>query len=587
MKFNFKVFRWQLVLIAVLLASCSGKEEKSITILETTDLHGVILPYDFIEKKDMKASLAGVSTYVKKARNGKRPVILLDNGDNLQGQPSVYYYNFIDTISPHINAEALNSLAYDAGTVGNHDIEAGHSVYDRLVREYDFPLLAANAINMKTGKPYFKPYTIVEKKGIRVAVLGLITPTIPSGLPPELYSGIEFRDMVETAKLYMPVILKEKPDVVVGLFHSGWDDSVDPALEGSHYDENGSSAVAWSVPGFDVILCGHNHNVVNKKFVNSARDTVLILEGGSRAEKIGRADVVLRKDKITGLIHKTTTGKIIDVDNYIPDDEFIKIFSAQNDAILKYVSKVIARSEATISSRDSYFGSSPFVDMIHSIQLEITKADISFSAPLSFDVKISAGPLTVGDMFKLYRFENMLYTMSMSGSEIKKYLEFSYAEWLNTMKGPGDYLLKFQVSKDGKPVIKNGEAWLKNQPYNFDSAAGIDYTVDVSKPEGKRVTIKSFSNGKPFELDKTYLVAVNSYRGNGGGGHFTAGAGIPKSELPKRLIKSTEKDLRYYILKHLEALGTIKPVALNNWKIIPEKWVKDARARDYELLFGK
>jgi 2',3'-cyclic-nucleotide 2'-phosphodiesterase/3'-nucleotidase len=326
---------------------------------------------------------------------------------------------------------------------------------------------------------------------------------------------------------------------------------------------------------------------VNKKFVNSAGDTVLILEGGSRAEKIARADVVFRKDKIIGKMHKTATGKIIDVDKYSPDGEFITRFSAQKDVIMKYVNKVIATSEATISSRDSYFGSSPFVDMVHSIQLDITKADISFSAPLSFDVKISAGPVTVGDMYKLYRFENMLYTMSMSGSEIKKYLEFSYAGWLNTMKGPGDYLLKFQVSKDGKPILKNGEAWLKNQPYNFDSAAGIDYTVDVSKPEGKRVTIKSFSNGKPFELDKTYLVAVNSFRGNGGGGHFTAGAGISKNELPKRLIKSTEKDLRYYILNYLEAKGTIKPVALNNWKIIPEKWVKDARARDYELLFGK
>ncbi len=76
-------------------------------------------------------------------------------------------------------------------------------------------------------------------------------------------------------------------------------------------------------------------------------------------------------------------------------------------------------------------------------------------------------------MFKLYRFENMLYTMSMSGSEIKKYLEFSYSEWLNTMKGPGDHLLKFQRSKDGEPVIRNGEAWLENQPYNFDSAAGL------------------------------------------------------------------------------------------------------------------
>jgi 2',3'-cyclic-nucleotide 2'-phosphodiesterase/3'-nucleotidase len=122
--------------------------------------------------------------------------------------------------------------------------------------------------------------------------------------------------------------------------------------------------------------------------------------------------------------------------------------------------------------------------------------------------------------------------------------------------------------------------------HNFDSAAGIDYTVDVSKPEGKRVTIKSFSNGNPFELGKTYLVAVNSYRGNGGGGHFAA-AGISGKELPERLIKSTEKDLRYYILKNLEAKGTIKPVALNNWKIIPENWVKNAKARDYELLFGK
>jgi len=586
MMFKINIFRWQLILIAVLLASCSVKEEKAITILETTDLHGVILPYDFIEKKEIKASLAGVSTYVKQARKGNRPVILLDNGDNLQGQPTVYYYNFIDTVSPHIMAGALNFLGYDAGTVGNHDIEAGHSVYDRLVRNYKFPLLAANAIDKGTGKPYFKPFTIIEKNGIRVAVLGLVTPSIPGWIPPELYSGIEFRDMLETAKLYMPIILKEKPDVVVGLFHSGWDDRGDQAREGSHNDENGTSAVAWNVPGFDVIMCGHNHNVVNKNFINSAGDTVLILEGGSRSEKIGRADVIFRKDKKSGKMKKSVTGKIITVNDYSPDNVFINEFSAENDVIMEYVSKVIATSETAISSRDSYFGSSPFVDMVHSIQLDITKADISFSAPLSFDVKISAGPVTVGDMFKLYRFENMLYTMSMSGSEIKKYLEFSYSEWLNTMKGPGDHLLKFQVSKDGKPVLKNGQAWLKNQSYNFDSAAGIDFTVDVSKPEGKRVTIKSFSNGNPFELEKTYMVAVNSHRGNGGGGHFAA-AGISGRDLSKRLIKSTEKDLRFYILNNLEAKGTIKPLALNNWKIIPEEWVKKARNRDYELLFGK
>jgi 2',3'-cyclic-nucleotide 2'-phosphodiesterase/3'-nucleotidase len=155
------------------------------------------------------------------------------------------------------------------------------------------------------------------------------------------------------------------------------------------------------------------------------------------------------------------------------------------------------------------------------------------------------------------------------------------------MNGPDDYLLNFRLGQDGKPLLNNGEYWLKNQPYNFDSAAGIDYTVDVSKPEGKRISIKSLSNGNSFDMKRTYLVAVNSFRGNGGGGHLTAGAGIPTSELSERLVRSTERDLRFYILKYLEEKKTIEPVALNNWKIVPEKWVKKAKARDYAMLFGK
>jgi 2',3'-cyclic-nucleotide 2'-phosphodiesterase/3'-nucleotidase len=176
--------------------------------------------------------------------------------------------------------------------------------------------------------------------------------------------------------------------------------------------------------------------------------------------------------------------------------------------------------------------------------------------------------------------------MNLTGEEINKYLEYSYSEWLNTMKGPGDFLLKLRLGKDGKPVLNNGKAWLLNQPSNFDSAAGIDYVVDVSKPEGKRITIKSLSDGRPFEKQKIYKVAVNSYRGNGGGGHFTEGAGIRKEELRSRVVSSTENDLRFYILKSIEVKKTINPVTLNNWKIIPENWVKAAEGREYVLLFG-
>ncbi len=573
---------WIIPVLFLLLVSCSESDTERISILETTDLHGSLLPYDFIERRSTEVSLASVASYVRQLRQSEGEIVLLDNGDNLQGQPVVYYYNFIDTMSPHINSQVMNYLKYDAASVGNHDIEAGHDVYDRLTGEYDFPLLAANAVKTSTGEPYFKPYTIINKKGLRIAVLGMITPAVPTWLPPELYEGMEFRDMLETAREWMPVILSEKPDIVAGLFHSGWRWEENGQQSDSYMDENGAAAIAREVPGFDIIFTGHDHNPENTKIVNAAGDTVLILNAGSRAEYIGRADVIISKK---GKGKKLITGELVRVRNLKPDPEFVSRFSVQQGKVEEYVNKKIAVSTSDISSRDSYFGSSAFVDMIHTLQLRISGADISFAAPLSFDVTIKSGPVTVSDMFKLYRFENMLYTMEMTGEEILKYLEYSYGGWYNTMTGPGDNLLKFRKGRDGKPVIENGKAWLSEQPYNFDSAAGIDYVVDVSEPEGSRISILSVSGGKSFDMKKIYSVALNSYRGNGGGGHLAGGAGFSPEEMTERLIKSTERDLRFYILAEIESKGTIAPEALDNWRIEPSAWVKKAAARDYKLLF--
>src|ERR1035437_6950083 len=298
------------LLFLLLMVSCTGTGKKSISIIETTDVHGVILPYDFIENEKLNVSMASSFDYIKQIRKKKDATLLLDNGDNLQGQPEVYYYNFIDTVQPHFVAEAMNYMGYDAGTVGNHDIEADHAVYDRLVKEYKFPLLAANAVDIKTGNPYFKPYIIIEKDGVKIAVFGLVTPAIPNWLPQELYSGIEFKDMVETARKWMPVILNEKPDLVVGLFHSGWDRSDGKLQHTSNLNENGSAAVAYNVPGFDIIFNGHDHKVANEKFMNSAGDTVLILNGGSRSEKLAEADITFNPKKILGKRRMKISGQI-------------------------------------------------------------------------------------------------------------------------------------------------------------------------------------------------------------------------------------------------------------------------------------
>ncbi len=191
-------------------------------------------------------------------------------------------------------------------------------------------------------------------------------------------------------------------------------------------------------------------------------------------------------------------------------------------------------------------------------------------------------------MFDLYRYENFLYTMELSGYEIKDYLEFSYGNWFNQMKSEKDDLLKFKLDDKGniKYSERSNSPELEERFYNFDSAAGIEYVVDVTKPIGQKISIVRFSNGNEFILNKKYKVAINSYRGNGGGGHLTRGAKIQHEELSKRILNSTEKDLRYFVMKWIENKKTVAPILLNNWKVIPEAFWKAGKEKDYKLLFN-
>lgn len=157
----------------------------------------------------------------------------------------------------------------------------------------------------------------------------------------------------------------------------------------------------------------------------------------------------------------------------------------------------------------------------------------------------------------------------------------SYDLWVNTMKDSTDHLLLLDLKQDD-----NQHTGFKNFSFNFDSAAGIDYEVDVTKPNGKKVHILRMSNGQPFDEKKIYKVALNSYRANGGGELLTKGAGIPRDSLESRTIFKSELDQRYYLMKEIEKLGTVTPKVNNNWHFVPEEWTVPAAKRDYKLLFG-
>lgn len=586
-----KLFLFVLLLIIFLASTSSARQDTlRIKIVETSDVHGAIFPFDFRNKRRAPNSLANVITYLnqEKVKTGQE-VVLLDNGDILQGQPLVYYYNVEKDLSPNICSEVMNYMNYDAATIGNHDIETGHEVYDKVKKEFNFPWLAANAIDTKTNMPYFQPYTVIKRKGLKIAILGLITPYIPHWLPEKLWKGIRFEDMILTAKKWVPIILdKEKPDIMVGLFHSGVEYDYNNQSADEPCNENASQLVAEKVPGFDIIFVGHDHIGWNKTVKNSDGKNVLILGTQSDSKNIAVANIDFVKDK-KGVRHlNKISGELIETSSYPIDKNFLSKFIGVVREVNQYTSRTVTTFSDSISTRESMFGNSAFVDLIHTIQLYYTKADISFTAPLSFDAKIRKGPVYISDMFNFYKYENFLYTMSLTGKEIKGYLEFSFENWFNQMSGPDDHLLLFKKDQQGNIInTNNGNSFqLKGQYYNFCSAAGINYIVDVSKPAGEKVTISSMSNGAPFEMDKTYKVALNSYRGNGGGGHLVEGAKIPQDELKNRIISSSTRDLRYYMIFWMKKNNTIIPKTLENWKIIPEEWWKIAKEKDYYLLYG-
>jgi len=559
------------MLLAILQLWGCEPEATVIKIAVTSDIHGMIYPTDLINRESTDHSLAHVYQYVRQAQNNEDTVLfLLDNGDLLQGQPAVYYYNFIDTVREHLAVRVMNFMGYRAGTVGNHDIEAGPQVYNRVRKSFKFPWLAANAVYEGTTRPFFQPYTVLEVNKRKIAVLGLITPGIPDWLPKSLWPAMEFRDMAETATDYIPLIREaENPDLVVGLFHAGTDAGYGGTGE-PYLNENASLLVAENVPGFDVIFAGHDHRVSSQWVVNVAGDSVLVMDPGSHARHLAEVTVSFGPD------HPKISGSIIPVNRYAPSEEFMDKFRDDYMKVTSYLDDTVSWLSGSIVALDALFGPSRLTSLLHRIQFDVTDADLSFTAPLSLTALLKEGPLLVSDLFKLYRYENMLYVMRLSGLEIDSYLEYSAGMWFNTMESSADHLLLFQPG--------NTPGRLTSPYYHFSSAAGIDYTVDVRRPAGDRVSIQGFSDGTPFEESAFYRVAMNSYRGSGGGGHLTRGAGIGKEALSERILWSSEKDLRYYLMEYLSNRDTVQVELMTNWSCIPLEWSGHAAAADRKFF---
>lgn len=567
--------------ILLTLTSCFDIKVKdgdyTFEIYATNDIHGRFFDSLYVSSLDghlvNKHSLASIATVIEdsRAKAGDDNVILLDIGDHLQGDNAAFYFNFIDTVSPHIFPRIANYMRYDAVVVGNHDIETGHNVYDRVKDQFDMPYLAANALISDSDNPYFEPYTIIKRHGLKIAVIGMTNPNIPSWLAPEIWSGMYFEEIVPSLQRWISYVReKENPHFLIVAMHAGLGD------EDRDNIENPARYVTKHIKGIDLVFASHDHRVTAEKHFNGDKE-VWLLEGGARASNLSRATLSLSiiDGSVAAMNVEAETLKIEGIE---PSVEYMSKFREDFLAVKHFTNRIIGTLENDIDSRDAYFGPSSYVDMIHSVQLRASGADISFVAPLSFNKHISKGELNYQNLLDIYPFENQLNVIELSGEEIKNYLEYSYSLWVNPNPSQSNHLLNFN---DGV-----GERFrLKNPHYNFDSAAGIIYEVDITKPVGQRVIIKSMTNGDIFDFAKKYNVALTSYRASGGGDLLTNGADIDKDDLQSRIV-SRLSDIREVIYDQLQADGKISAEKRNEWKFIPEPLVKRLSQKDYKEMFG-
>lgn len=574
-----RLFSFLLCLTALLSSCCGPKDgEYTFRILTTNDVHGRYFDSLYVDGRT-NSSLLNVAWYADSVRvaEGVENVILIDAGDCLQGDNAAYYYNYVETDVPHVFARMVDHIGYDAVVVGNHDIETGHPVYDRIDVQMKTPFLAANAIRTDNGKPYFQEYVTLKRHGLRITVFGFTNPNIKGWLSPALWEGMEFRSLLPFVQETVDrVVAEEKSDIVIVAVHAGTG-----AGDGTQLESQGLDLLN-SLEGVDFVICSHDHRPVVMEKGNS-----WLINSGSHCRNIGSGTVTVKVEN-GKVVSKTLSADLIPVDKSKVDEDLRKMFRPEYEAVKKFTLKEVGELKTDLRTRDAYRGMSDYINLVHAVSLGCAPAQISFAAPLTFNGFIKAGTLVYNDLFTIYPYENQLFVVKMTGEEIKNYLEYSYGTWINTITSADDRLLKIVNEPDPRTGQK---MWsFVARPYNFDSAAGLNYVVDVTRPVGERVAISSLADGTPFDLSAEYNVAMTSYRASGGGGLMRNGAGIDTDRIDERVVEYYPeiRELIYgYFVEHkeIDPEKTGNPALVGHWNFVPESIAEKAMDRDMELLF--
>lgn len=520
---------------------------RTIAVLATSDLHGHLYPTDYRTRDERDIGLGKLAFLIREERRRHPGLLLIDNGDVIQGSP-LAAYSLKNNAEIHPMIAAMNGLGYDAAVLGNHEFNYGMGTVDNVVRSSVFPWLSAGIRLQGSKKPAFgQPYLIKDLNGIKVAVLGVTTHYIPKWENPFHIQGLEFHDALETVKEWVPRIRREeRPDVMVVAYHGGFErDMVTGEPTENLTGENQAYAMCAEVEGIDVLITGHQHRLLDT-FLHG----VAVVQPGCNGQAIGKISVDLVREQERWVIVEKRAELLRPEHGTAADKNVLSSSGDLEDRTQAWLNETIGRVHGNMSLSDPAacrLAEHPFIEFIHRVQLEFAGVNVSCAALLSESSKGFGEIITRRDILTNFMFPNTLVVLRLTGKDIRAALEQTACY--------------FVVGPNGSPAVNPAYLEPKPQHYNYDMWEGIEYTLNIAEPPGSRV-IKLKHNGVDLPDEKELDVVMNNYRASGGGDYVMFRG--------KRVIREILIDTAELVEEYISGRGFIKASCNHNWKVVVE-----------------
>ncbi|RDI47674.1 bifunctional metallophosphatase/5'-nucleotidase [Falsibacillus pallidus] len=519
---------------------------EKIIILETSDIHGSVLPLSYADNSYAEKGLVKIASIIKRLKSEFENVLLIDNGDLIQGTPLTYHYVKFLKNKQNPMIKLLNYLEYDAAVIGNHEFNYGMAVLNRAVSESNFPWLSANICHGTTKETYFgKPYMTKRfANGIKAAVLGLTTHYIPNWENPDHIRELYFEDALLAAKRWVDYIHEvESPDLLIVSYHGGFENSVVNGIPTETYTgENQAYRICMEVDGIDILLTGHQHRELTEEI-----NGVTVIQPGCNGEKLGKAAIELEKKSGNwSVVNKTP--EILDVQNEKADCHVVGLIEEYEKKTQEWLDEEIGKIKGNMLMHDPFrarMEEHPLIEFINKVQMEATGAPISSTALFSNDSLGFPSKVTMRDLVSNYIYPNTLIVLLLKGQDIKDALERSASY--------------FSIAENEEITVNPAFSYPKPQHYNYDMWEGIEYIINAAKPIGDRIESLHFQ-GRPLSMKAEYEVVMNNYRA-GGGGDYKMFKG---KQMKKEIQMDMPELLAEYFIKH----GTVKAAVNHNWKVV-------------------